>query len=154
MPISLALLIATHAQAWDGQPNHYRLSINADASRAHVEAEVWVEGRELALFNVTPVAGLKNGQADFLEQLSVRDGAGNVVAVTDKGEGEYEVDGNRRLKLSYDVRLAHDQFVWPQGSEEVAYHTDEGLMATGYALFLVPGVAMHGQTRVDIDLLK
>lgn len=148
----LTLLIATHAQAWDGQPNHYRLSINADASRAHVEAEVWVEGRELALFNVTPVAGLKNGQADFLEQLSVRDGAGNLLAVTDKGEGEYEVEGNRRLKLSYDVRLAHDQFVWPQGSEEVAYHTDEGLMATGYALFLVPGVAMHGQTRVDIDL--
>jgi predicted metalloprotease with PDZ domain len=148
----LALLIASQAQAWDGQPNHYRLSINADASRAHVEADVWVEGRELALFNVTPVAGLKNGQAAFLEQLSVRDKAGNAVAVTDKGEGEYEVEGERRLTLRYDVRLAHDQFSWPQGSEEVAYHTDEGLMATGYALFLVPGVAMHGQTRVDIDL--
>ncbi len=149
---ALALLAASQALAWDGQPNHYRLAINADASRAHVEADVWVEGRELVLFNVTPVAGLKNGQAEFLENIQVRDSGGAAVALTDKGEGEFELDGDRRLHLSYDVRLAHEQFTWPQGSEEVAYHTDEGVMATGYALFLVPGVAMHGPTRVDVSL--
>lgn len=149
---ALALLAASQALAWDGQPNHYRLSINADASRAHIEADVWVEGRELALFNVTPVPGLKNGQAEFLDNVQVRDGNGAQVTLTDKGEGEFDVDGDRRLHLSYDVRLAHEQFSWPQGSEEVAYHTDEGVMATGYALFLVPGVAMHGPTRVDVTL--
>lgn len=149
---ALALLFAAQAQAFDGQPNHYRLSINSDASRAHVEAEVWIEGRELVLFNVMPTPELKHGQAGFLENIRVRDATGNPVALTDKGEGEYELDGDRRLKLSYDVRLEHDKFSWPAGTEEVSYHTDEGLMSTGYALFLVPGVKMHGQTKVDIDL--
>lgn len=148
----LALLLAAQAHAFDGRPNHYRLSINADASRAHVEAEVWVEGRELALFNVMPTPELKHGQAGFLENIRVRDTAGNTVALIDKGEGEYEVDGDRRLQLSYDVRLGHDKFGWPAGVEEVSYRTDEGLMAAGYALFLVPGVKMHGTTQVDIAL--
>lgn len=149
---AVALLLASHAHAFDGRPNHYRLTINADASRAHVEAEVWVEGRELALFNVSPTPELKHGQASFLENIALRDAGGNPIALTDKGEGEYELDGDRRIWLSYDVRLGHDKFNWPAGVEEVSYRTDEGLMAAGYALFLVPGVKMHGPTRVDIAL--
>jgi predicted metalloprotease with PDZ domain len=78
--------------------------------------------------------------------------AGNAVALKDKGEGEYEVDGDRRLRLSYDVRLEHDKYQWPGGNEEVSYHTDEGLMSVGYPLFIVPGVKMLGQTEVTFDL--
>ncbi len=150
--IAAAMLAAQAAFAYDNQPNHYRLSIDKDARRAHVEADVWVEGRELVLFNVMPIAQLKNGQADLIEQLAVRDMEGKAVALKDKGEGEYDVDGDRRLRLSYDVRLEHDKYEWPGGNEEVSYHTDEGLMSTGYPLFIVPGVTMHGQTEVTFDL--
>lgn len=147
------LLLAANAQAaYDGQPNRYQVSINSDASRAHVEAEVWVEGHELALFGVDPTPQLKNGQAEFLERITVTDLAGAPIALTDKGEGEYAIAGERRVKLRYEVRLEHDKFSWPGGSEEVAYHTDEGLMATGNALFLVPGVKMHGKTQVEFLL--
>lgn len=150
--IAAALLATQPALAYDQQANRYRLSIDKDAKRAHVEAEVWVEGRELALFNVMPIAQLKNGQADLIEKLAVRDMAGNPITLLDKGEGEYEVDGDRRLRLSYDVRLEHDKYQWPGGNEEVSYHTDEGLMSVGYPLFIVPGVKMHGQTEVTFDL--
>jgi predicted metalloprotease with PDZ domain len=150
--IAAAVLAAQSAFAFDNQLNHYRLSIDKDARRAHVEADVWVEGRELALFNVMPIAQLKNGQADLIEKLTVRDMAGNPVKLQDKGEGEYEVDGDRRLRLSYDVRLEHDKYQWPGGNEEVSYHTEEGLMSVGYPLFIVPGVKMHGQTEVSFDL--
>lgn len=147
------LLIAGNAQAaYDGQPNHYQVSINSDASRAHIEADIWVEGNELALFGVDPTPQLKNGQAEFLEKIEVTDLAGAPVALTGKGEGEYEIAGERRVRLRYDVRLEHDKFSWPAGSEEVSYHTDEGLMATGNALFLVPGARMHGRTRVQFIL--
>ena len=149
---ALLLLAANAHAAYDGQPNHYRVSINSDASRAHVEADVWVEGNELALFGVDPTAQLKNGQAEFLERITVTDMAGAPIALTDKGEGEYEIAGERRVRLRYDVRLEHDKFTWPAGSEEVSYHTDEGLMATGNALFLVPGVKMHGKTQVEFVL--
>ena len=150
--VAAAMLAAQSAFAFDNQQNHYRLSIDKDARRAHVEADVWVEGRELALFNCMPIPQLKNGQADLVEKLAVRDMAGNAVAFKDKGEGEYEVDGDRRLRLSYDVRLDHDKYLWPGGNEEVSYHTEEGLMSVGYPLFIVPGVKMPGQTEVSFDL--
>ena len=150
--IAAAMLAAQSAFAFDQQTNHYRLSIDKDARRAHVEADVWVEGRELALFNCMPIQQLKNGQADLIEKLAVRDMAGNAVALKDKGEGEYEVDGDRRLRLSYDIRLEHDKYQWPGGNEEVSYHTDEGLMSVGYPLFIVPGVKMLGRTEVTFDL--
>jgi len=150
--IAAAMLAAQSAFAFDNQTNHYRLSIDKDAKRAHVEADVWVEGRELALFNCMPIPQLKNGQADLIEKLTVRDMAGSAVALTDKGEGEYEVDGDRRLRLSYDIRLEHDKYEWPGGNEEVSYHTDEGLMSVGYPLFIVPGVKMLGETEVAFEL--
>jgi predicted metalloprotease with PDZ domain len=155
LALTLALLLpAWHASAaaYDGAPNRYRVSVNADATRAHVEADVWVEGNELALFGVDPIAQFKNGQADFLEKITVRDTAGQPIALTDKGEGEYLIAGERRVALSYDVRLEHGNYKWPAGAEEVSYRTDEGLMATGNVLFLVPGVKMNGPTEIEFQL--
>lgn len=154
---SLALAFLLHASLaaaapYDGAPNRYKVVFNADASRAHVEADVWIEGNELALFGVAPTAQFKNGQADFLQNIAVRDSAGQLLALADKGEGEYLIDGDRRIALSYDVRLDHGSFKWPAGAEEVAYRTDEGWMATGNTLFLVPGVKMNGATEVAFHL--
>lgn len=147
-----ALALCAHAAAHDGKLNHYKVSVNADATRAHIDADVWIDGDELVLFNCQPIAAMKNGQADLLENIVVRDLAGAAVALKDDGEGEYKLKGDRRLVLSYDVRLEHDKYDWPGGTEEVSYHTDEGLMSTGYALFLVPGVTMPGKTEVRFEL--
>ncbi len=147
----LHALIAA-AAPYDGAPNRYKVVFNADASRAHVEADVWVEGNELALFGVSPTEQFKNGQADFLANIAVRDATGKPLALTDKGEGEYIIDGERRIALSYDVRLDHGNYKWPAGAEEITYRTSEGVMATGNALFLVPGVKMNGPTEVTFEL--
>ena len=150
---TFALLLATFsAHAYDGGGNRYTVRIDAGASRAQVEADVWVEGGELALFGVDPTAQLKNGQAEFLEKIVVRGADGQQLALTDKGEGEYTIPGDRRVKLSYEVRLEHGKHKWPGGAEEVSYRTEEGVMATGNALFLVPGVKMHGPTQVTFAL--
>jgi predicted metalloprotease with PDZ domain len=146
------ILAATTAQAWDGKDNHYKVTVNASATVAHIDADVWIEGKELVLFNCQPIAALKNGQADLLGKIDVRDMAGKPVVLSDKGEGEYELAGNQRVTLSYDVRLEHDRYEWPGGTEEVSYKTDEGLMSTGYALFLVPGEKMLGRTEVRFSL--
>jgi hypothetical protein len=143
--LGCALGLAPSARAWDQQPNHYKVRIDADARRAHVEADVWVEGKELAMFNTSAIPGLKEGQAAFIERLDVRAMDGQPIAVTDKGEGEYTLQGDRRVRLRYDVRLEHDKYDWPAGQEEVLYHTDEGVMAAGYYLFLVPGEKMRAR---------
>jgi predicted metalloprotease with PDZ domain len=152
LALALALCAALPAFAHDGKPNHYKVSFDAGAQRAHVEADVWFEGNEMVLFNTMPIPALKNGQADLLENVRVSAMDGAAVPVKDKGEGEYEVPGDRRLRLSYDVRLEHGKYEWPGGNEEVSYRTDEGLMAVGYALFLVPGVKMPGTTEVSFAL--
>lgn len=149
---SLLLAFTQSALAWDQQENQYQIRIDASHRRAHVEANLWVEGNSLSMFNVYNAPGLKNGQADFIEKLDVRDAAGAKVAVQDKGEGDFELAGNRRLLVRYDIRLEHDRYHWPAGAEEVLYHTDEGMMAAAYYLFLAPGEKMLGTTRVKFDL--
>lgn len=152
---ALVALMAGQAAwaAWDQQPNHYHVTISNDGKRAHVKADVYVQGNELALFGVDVLPTLKNGQGDFLENIQVRDMAGKPVALKDKGEAEYELEeGDRRLALTYEVRLDHAKYHWPGGVEEVLYHTDEGIMAVGNSLFLVPGVAMPGKTEVSFTL--
>lgn len=150
---ALWLLASTQTVlAWDQQDNLYKVKIDSDAKRAHVEAEIWLEGSELSMFNVNVIPALKNGQADLIDRLEVRDLAGQVVAVNNKGEGDFELQGNRRLKLRYDIRLQHEQYQWPAGLEEVSYHTSEGLMMAGYYLFLAPAEKMLGNTLVEFDL--
>ena len=59
----------------------------------------------------------------------------------------------QRIRLSYTVRLEHDRYAWPAGMEEVSYRTDEGVMATGAALFFADGDApVQAPIEVDFDL--
>jgi predicted metalloprotease with PDZ domain len=130
----------------------YKVRIDKTSNKAHVEADLQLEGNQLTLFNVNPMPNFPNGQADFIENIVVKDAQGKVLSLQNKGEGEYELAGNQTVHLSYDVRLEHDKLNWPAGNEEVLYHTDEGIMMTGYTLFLVPGEKMSGSTKVEFVL--
>lgn len=138
---------------YDGLPNHYSVSISPDAKTATVDADLWLDSDLLSLFNVVAVAGLEQGQADLIEDLQVSDASGRPLSVKTHELGDFEVGGGRRIHARYRVKLAHDDYAWPAGKEEVAYHTDEGLMATGYSLFLADGGdAMKGPIDVEFHL--
>jgi predicted metalloprotease with PDZ domain len=121
------------------ESNRYSVTLNADATRAHVDAEVMLPSVSLAMFNSQPAPGLKNGPADLIDALKVTGVDGHEIAVKSLGEGDYELASAGRVRVSYDVRLEHEKYEWPFGSEEVSYRTNEGLMITGFALFLAPG---------------
>lgn len=146
----------SHAQnsTTSNSPHHYKVRIDAQKNRARVEADIQLEGNQLSLFNVNPMPGFPNGQADFLENILVTNKSGETIKLINKGEGDFELEsaGNQAIHLSYEVRLEHDKLNWPAGNEEVLYHTDEGIMMTGYALFLVPAEKMSGDTQVDFTL--
>lgn len=134
--------------------HRYKVRIDAQKNRAHVEADLQLEGNQLSLFNVNPMPGFPNGQADFLENIQVKNQSGDIIKLINKGEGDFELAsaGNQAIHLSYEVRLEHDKLEWPAGNEEVLYHTDEGIMMTGYALFLVPAEKMSGATQLEFIL--
>lgn len=143
------------AAAYDGQENHYRVRIDAQARRAEVDADLWLGGDLLSMFNVMPVPGLPNGQADLLEGLQVRDVAGRLLPFESLGSGDFKLKGGQRVRAHYYVRLDHDRHPWPAGVEEVSYHTDEGLMITGATLFLADGGdSMQGPISVELQLPK
>lgn len=103
-----------------------------------VEAELTRPTPAVSLFNVLTVPGLPNGQADLLTELSAEDASGKPVTLRALGEGDYELSAKGRVRLRYSVKLDHDRYAWPAGAKEVLYRTDEGILATGYALFLAP----------------
>ena len=156
VPVLLLLLLlplASVAADWDGKPNRYRVRLDAQATRAVVEADLWQQSDMLSMYNVMEVPGLPNGQASLVEDLRAIDADGATVALKDLGAGDYGIAGGRRIRLSYAVRLEHDQYPWPAGMEEVSYHTDEGVMATGAALFFADGDApVQAPIEVDFDL--
>lgn len=143
--LSVLALAATPALAdplpehFDGLPNRYLLEIDASARRVTVEADLWLSGNLLAMFNVAPTPGLPNGAADLIEGLEVTGADGALLPVVNLGQGDFQLPRGGRMKVRYRVRLEHDRYVWPAGAEEVAYPTDEGWMATGATLFLADG---------------
>lgn len=153
--ITLGLLLALTTASSFAQENikHlYRVSIDKNTNKALVEAQLYLEGNQLSLFNVNPMPGYPNGQADFIEKIQVRDSKGQILPVQNKGEGDYELAGNQLVNLSYEVRLEHDKLNWPAGNEEVLYHTEEGIMLTGFSLFLAPSEKMTGDIKVEFRL--
>ena len=97
------------ANAGDGAPNRYRVAIDEEAMHAEVDADLWLDGDILALFNVFEVPGLEHGQASLLEDLRVTDAAGVPLAVQDLGGGDFRLPQGGRIHARYRVRLAHDQ---------------------------------------------
>ncbi len=151
--LCLLLPFAAIAADWDGQPNRYRVRVDAQASRAEVKADLWQQSDMLSMFGVTPVDGLANGQASLVDGLRVTDAKGAVLSLKDLGAGDYAIAGGQRINVTYTVKLEHDRYPWPAGMEEVAYHTDEGLMATGAALFFADGDApVQAPIEVEFDL--
>ena len=153
LALLLLLPISALATDWDGKPNRYRVRVDAPATRAVVEADLWQQSDTLSMYNVMQVPGLANGQASLVEGLRATDTKGTTVALKDLGEGDFGIAGGQRIRLSYTVRLEHDRFAWPAGMEEVSYRTDEGVMATGASLFFADGDApVQAPIEVDFDL--
>lgn len=153
--LALCLLMPMSALAanWDGKPNRYRVRVDPPATRAVVEADLWQQSDTLSMFNVMEVPGLANGQASLVDGLRATDSTGAAVTLEHLGGGDFGVRGGQRIRLQYTVRLEHDRYAWPAGMEEVSYRTDEGLMATGAALFFADGDApVPAPIEVDFDL--
>ncbi|MFO1495451.1 MAG: hypothetical protein U1F26_12440 [Lysobacterales bacterium] len=135
------------------ETDDYRVRIDAKLRYAEVRASLCLHSDTLSMFDVEPVPGLPNGHFDLVEDLQIRDAHGSVLDAQNLGSGDLRVAGDQRITLQYRVRLEHARYTWPAGLEEVAYHTDEGLLIGGSRLFFVDGeVPSQQPIRVRFEL--
>ena len=95
----LLLPLTGVAADWDGKPNRYRVRVDAQSTRAVVEADLWQQSDTLSMYNVMEVPGLPNGQASLVDGMRVTDAKGAALALEDLGAGDYAIAGGRRIRL-------------------------------------------------------
>jgi len=130
----------------------YTVSIAQENPRlAVVTAVIEPDGNEIRM-NEEGVHGLENGWATFVEGLKVFAPDGRVIAVSEQSNSSWRLTGynNGPVKLSYRVRLGHDQVPLNFGDNGAAYATDWGVMWAGRALFIAGKPAREFLLRFDL----
>jgi len=137
-----------------GEPARYTIIVDESTpERLRVESEMSLEGETIG-FLITSSPQLENGQADLVEDLLLRID-GEEVPLEALGQGDWRVPqakAGQRVRLSYTVRLEHDQYAWGPGIDEVAYRTDEGFFTTGASILAVPGFEMAEGAEIQFEL--
>ncbi len=149
IPITLLILYGSTAF---GFADSYLVTIRETSPRlAHVNASVTPDGREIRM-NEEGVHGLKNGWATFVENIKATDKYGRPYDVIEKNDSRWELKDYKsgNIKLSYDVRLGHDQVDIKFGDNGAAYRTPDGVMWAGRALFIVGKPARDISVRFEL----
>lgn len=117
-----------------------------------VNAEFDVDGDTIGMYIVSSPQ-LTNGSADLVDDLRVHDESGVAVALTALGGGDWRLERPvRRARVSYSVRLTHNDYSWGPGIDEVAYTTADGVFFAGPALFVLPLGDSEETARLRFDL--
>lgn len=118
----------------------YSVEIAAENKRlAKVKARFRLREPLISMFiNGTPE--LPDGQAKFVQNLTVTDEQGKSISCSYKGEGDWKVsaDAGDWVNIAYTIQLDHDKYQWAGGPDEAAYATDDGVYYAGTSLFIVP----------------
>jgi predicted metalloprotease with PDZ domain len=120
-----------------------------------VEAVIETTESELLMFaDNYDASHLQGGWASFVRNLRLRDENGADVALEPSGLSRWRLPsgGSRKLRMSYEVLVHHDQGHWPVGWDEAAYakRNCDCVMATGMAVFI--GSEDLRDIRVEFEL--
>ncbi|MCB1022951.1 MAG: hypothetical protein KDB79_01080, partial [Acidobacteria bacterium] len=87
--------------------------------------------------------------ATFVRNLKVLDEKGNAVSVEELPDARWKLNlpQMRRVNLSYEIRLDHEEYKWPGGIDGVAFARDWGVFYTGRTLLI-----LNGESWKDIDI--
>ncbi|MEX0289414.1 MAG: hypothetical protein AB3N14_09915 [Flavobacteriaceae bacterium] len=91
--------------------------------------------------------------ATFIHHLEVINAEGKVIAIKDLPDAQWILPytPKEEIKVSYEVRLDHDQHQWGGGLDGVAYTTDWGVFYAGRALLVFNGADWE-DIRVNFSL--
>ncbi|MCB0463289.1 MAG: hypothetical protein KDC81_11350 [Flavobacteriaceae bacterium] len=92
---------------------------------------------------------LEKRWATFVHNLGVIDENGKSVQVEELKDAKWKIHTslNRKLTVSYNVHLDHENYEWSGGIDGAAYATELGVFYTGRSLFV-----LNGEKWKDIDV--
>lgn len=153
MPIIILFLLALLSvclPARGQQEAIYKIDFTQlDKKLIKVEANFNLSDSDVLSMLIHSTTALPEGEATFVQNLSVQDSKGKPLTYQAPVEGEWKLnnitDKKQRVSVHYEIRLEHDQHDWAEagGIDEVLYTTPEGVFSTGYALFLYPSMDMQ-----------
>ena len=148
--IGILLLVPTgvFAQA------QYRFTMPSVESQAvEITATLEVPRGRLRMVQVNIPEGVPLGFAALVDDLEIRNAAGENLSYTQNPDfpiWDLDEEPTGPVTIRYRLRLEHDRYAWPVGSNESAYTTDEMLFFTGQAAFIHS--TYTGPIEVEFDI--
>ncbi len=126
----------------------YTISIDKDNPKL-AKVEVSFVPKDDVLY-MNPGGGeLPKGWATFVRNLKVLDGKGNPVSVEELPDAKWKLNllQKRKVTLSYEITLDHENYKWPGGIDGVAFARDWGVFYAGRTLLI-----LNGESWKDINV--
>ncbi|MDX1753860.1 MAG: hypothetical protein R3259_11770 [Salinimicrobium sediminis] len=142
------LLFLSCKEAQNEEAVIYTVAFDKDNLKS-AEVKVELSLRDSILFMDPGANDLERGWATFIHDLKAVNLKGEPVTLEELPGAKWKIHSplDRKIVLTYDVHLDHEDFEWDGGIDGVAYHTDRGIFFTGRTLFI-----MNGEKRKNIKV--
>jgi predicted metalloprotease with PDZ domain len=125
----------------------YTVTIDPARNELRVAADVTLEGDDLRIAAIG-ANQFDRRWAEFIYRVSVKDSSGKEVRVTETKDGwRIETTTGTRVRITYSVRLDHENHEWASGIDGAAYVRSWGIFSVGRAFAL-----LNGTSRKDIEI--
>lgn len=124
-----------------------------DSDTKVVKVEVAFSPEDSLLFMGNGANDLEKRWATFIHNIKVEDEYGGLIELEELPDAKWKMHGdlNRKVVLTYEVHLDHENFKWSGGIDGVAYSTDRGVFFTGRTLFIMNG-ELKENILIDFEL--
>jgi len=97
--------------------------------------------KDSTLFMNYGANNLEKRWATFIHNIKVVNNEGKPIELEEMPDAKWKIHGplNKKMVLTYDVHLDHEDYKWSGGIDGVAYSTDMGVFYTGRTLFIMNG---------------
>lgn len=145
-------MISISTPSWSQGKEHqesYHIKIEKERPGiALVEYDVLVAD---SLFYMSPIGAnqFPSRWAKFVHNVHARSSEGDIIQIDTLEGAKWQMKGQegKKLTLTYEVHLNHEDYEWSGGIDGAAYQTDWGVFYTGRSIFI-----MNGDSKKDIKV--
>lgn len=129
----------------------YSVTINKDNSRL-AQVRIILTPKDSVLYMNPGANKLEKRWATFVHNLNAIDENGKPIQIEELKDAKWKINTSldKKLFISYDVHLDHENYEWSGGVDGAAYATELGVFYTGRSLFVLNGKAWG---NIDVEFI-
>ena len=126
----------------------YSVTIDKDNPRL-AKLRIILTPKDSVLYMSPGANKLEKRWATFVQNLNVKDENGKSIQIEELKDAKWKMHTSldKKLIISYNVHLDHENYEWSGGIDGAAYTTELGVFYTGRSLFV-----LNGEEWKDIDV--